>query len=196
VLGRLGQRGAGTHGGTGLTASYQLQLAHTAELDVAALGSVRTLLDDVFGADMTEEAWDHALGGVHVLVWEEAELAGHGSVVQRRLIYRGRALRTGYVEAVAVRADRRRQGIGGVLMEALERIVRTAYDLGALGATDQGAPLYRARGWREWQGETWTLAPTGPVRTPSEHDVHVLEVDEPLDLHERLTCDWREGDLW
>ena len=34
----------------------------------------------------------------------------------------------------------------------------------------------------------------GPrVRTD---DVYVLEVREPLDLHERLTCDWREGDVW
>jgi aminoglycoside 2'-N-acetyltransferase I len=82
-------------------------------------------------------------------------------------------------------------------MEGVERIVRAAYDLGALGANHEGAPLYVARGWRQWQGEAWALTPTGPVRTESnDYDVYVLEVREPLDLHERLTCDWREGDVW
>ena len=146
---------------------------------------------------MTEHAWDHALGGVHALVWEHGALVGHASVVQRRLLYRGRTLRTGYIEAVAVRADRRRQGVGGTVMAEVERVIGAGYELGALGATDEGALLYSSRGWRQWRGETWALSPTGPVRTAREdHDVHVLEVREPLDLHERLTCDWREGDLW
>ena len=30
------------------------------------------------------------------------ELIGHGSMVPRRFLYRGRMLRTGYVEAIAV----------------------------------------------------------------------------------------------
>jgi aminoglycoside 2'-N-acetyltransferase I len=35
------------------------------------------------------------------------ELVGHGAVVMRRLLHDAQALRTGYVEGVAVRADRR-----------------------------------------------------------------------------------------
>lgn len=41
------------------------------------------------------------------MAWEGDALVGHASVIQRRLSIRGRALRTGYVEGVGVRADRR-----------------------------------------------------------------------------------------
>ena len=61
-------------------------------------------------------------------------------MVQRRLLHGGRALRAGYVEGVGVRADRQRRGHGAALMAALERMIRGAYDLGALGATDAAAP--------------------------------------------------------
>jgi aminoglycoside 2'-N-acetyltransferase I len=174
-----------------------MQLAHTAELDAATLETIRALLDDVFGADMTQHAWDHALGGVHALAWEEGRLIGHASVVQRRVVYRHRALRTGYVEAVAVRADCRRRGVGAALMAELERVIHAAYELGALGATNDGARFYASRGWRQWQGETWALTPVGPLRTESEDgDVYVFEARDTLDVRERLTCDWRDGDVW
>jgi aminoglycoside 2'-N-acetyltransferase I len=174
-----------------------MQVAHTADLDVGTLTSARALLDEAFAPNMTDHDWDHALGGVHVLAWEEDALVGHASVVQRRLLYDGRALRAGYVESVAVRPDRRRRGIGAAMMEQIERVIRAAYELGALGATEAGAALYRSRGWKRWQGETWALAPSGPVRTESEDgDIYVFEVGIELDLGATLTCDWRDGDLW
>jgi len=57
----------------------------------------RALLYDVFD-DMTDEDWDHSLGGMHALLWEGTELIGHASVIQRQLLYGGGAWRTGYVE--------------------------------------------------------------------------------------------------
>jgi aminoglycoside 2'-N-acetyltransferase I len=174
-----------------------LQVAHTADLDPSILAAARTLLDHVFGADMTDHDWEHALGGVHAIVWEAGELVGHGAVVQRRLLHGGRALRTGYVEGVGVRADRRRQGLGATIMAALERVVRHAYELGALGATDEGADFYAARGWKAWRGTTWALTPEGRIRTESEHDgIFVLPVSAALDLSGELTCDWRDGEVW
>ena len=174
-----------------------MQVAHTADLDVAALEAARALLWDVFGAEMTDEDWEHALGGVHALVWEGAQLIGHASVVQRRLLLGGRALRTGYVEGVAVHADRRGRGHGAAMMDELERIVRGAYDVGALGASEEAAGFYAARGWRAWRGHTWALTPAGRVRTPEEDGgIYVLEVAAALDLSGELTCDWREGDVW
>lgn len=146
---------------------------------------------------MTDQDWEHALGGVHALVWEARRLIGHAAVVQRRLLHGGRALRTGYVEGVAVSADRRRRGHGAAMMDALERVVRGAYELGALGASDAGAALYAARGWKAWQGQTWALTPDGRVRTEEEDgSVFVLEVAVALDLGGELTCDWRDGDVW
>lgn len=70
----------------------------------------------------SDDDWEHTLGGVHAPVWEGADLIGHGSVVQRRLLRGGRALRTGYVEGVGVRPDRRRRGHGATLMAALETV--------------------------------------------------------------------------
>jgi aminoglycoside 2'-N-acetyltransferase I len=129
----------------------ELQTAHTAELDAATLAAARALLPDVFD-DMTDHDWEHALGGVHALVWEGAGLIGHASVIQRRLLHGGRALRTGYVEGVGVRADRRGRGHGAAMMDALETVVRGAYELGALGAADEAAAFYAARGWMLGQG--------------------------------------------
>src|SRR5579884_2667422 len=97
----------------------EVRLAHTAELAPETLRAARGLLDDVFGADMTDHDWDHALGGMHALVFEAEQLVGHGSVVQRRLVHEGRALRAGYVEAVAVRRDRRGRGHGAAIMAEL-----------------------------------------------------------------------------
>jgi aminoglycoside 2'-N-acetyltransferase I len=82
-------------------------------------------------------------------------------------------------------------------MDALERVLRGAYDLGPLSATDQAAAFYAARGWQRWQGPTWALTPGGVTRTPDDDDsVHVVPLAVPLDLSGALTCDWRDGDVW
>ena len=175
----------------------EVRTAHTAELDDATHAAARALLDVVFGDDMSDDDWEHALGGIHALVWEGDELIGHASVVQRRLLHGGRSLRAGYVEAVGVRADRRRRGHGAALMEALERVVRGAYVLGALSATDEATGFYTARGWRPWRGPSSVLTPTGTQRTEDDDGgIYVLPGAAPLDLSGELTCDWRDGDVW
>ncbi|MBA2581264.1 MAG: GNAT family N-acetyltransferase [Thermoleophilaceae bacterium] len=171
--------------------------AHTADLDTAALTAARTLLDEVFEGDVSDHDWEHCLGGVHALAWEGHELVAHAAVVQRRLLHRGRALRAGYIEGVGVRANRRRRGHGAAVMEALERVLRGAYELGSLGATDEGADFYAARGWKLWQGPTSALTPAGTRRTEREDgSIYVLPGAVPLDLSGELTCDWRDGDVW
>jgi len=125
-----------------MVAMAELQTAHTAELDAATLTAARALLYDVFD-DMTDHDWEHALGGVHALVWEGADLIGHASVIQRRLLHGGRALRTGYVEGVGVRAGRGGRGHGAAMMDALETAVRGAYELGALAPQMRPRPFTR-----------------------------------------------------
>src|SRR5947209_12894644 len=83
----------------------------------------------------TDADWDHALGGMHVLVHDGGELVAHGSVVQRHFVHAGRSWRVGYVEAVGVAARVRRRGHGAAVMGALEEVIRRAYDFGALSAT-------------------------------------------------------------
>ena len=175
----------------------ELRTAHTADLDPVTLQAARALLEEVFDGDLAETDWEHALGGVHALVWDGPALIGHGSVIQRRLLHQGRALRAGYVEAVAVRADRQGQGHGAALMGALERVLRGAYDLGALGSSAEGAGFYAARGWKLWQGPSSALTPDGIRRTSAEDGcLYVFELAVPLDLDAELTCDWRDGDVW
>ncbi len=171
--------------------------AHSADLDAATLAAAHALLDEAFKGDFDDHDWEHSLGGVHALAWEDDELVGHASVVQRRLLHGGRALRTGYIEGVGVRADRRRRGHAAAMMQALERVVRGAYDLGALGATDEAVPFYTGRGWQQWQGPSYALTPAGTRRTPDEDGaIYVLPGAVPLDLSGELTCDWRDGDVW
>ena len=173
-----------------------IRTAHTADVDARTLAAARALLYEVFD-HMTEHDWEHSLGGVHALAFDGDTLVGHASVVQRRLLHGGRALRTGYIEGVAVRADQRRHGHGAAMMDALERVVRAAYDLGALAATDEAAEFYAERGWRQWQGPSSALTPQGIRRTQDDDGgIYVLPVALPLDLDGELTCDWRDGDVW
>jgi aminoglycoside 2'-N-acetyltransferase I len=125
--------------------------AHTADLDDEAKTAIRALMDAAFDG-VSDDTFDNVLGGMHALVFEDGQLIGHASVVQRRLLHGGRPLRTGYIEGVAVRPDRRRRGYGDAMMTVLERIVRSGYHLGALGASEDGARLYRSRGWQLWRG--------------------------------------------
>jgi aminoglycoside 2'-N-acetyltransferase I len=173
-----------------------VRTTHTADLSAATLKAARSLLDDAFRS-FDDHDWDHTLGGMHALAWEGTELVGHASLVQRRLLYGGRALRTGYVEGVAVRADHRRRGIASMIMAELERIIRGAYELGALSAGGIPGAIYRGRGWQLWQGPSFALTPNGIQRTKDDDDaIYVFPVSVSLDLTAELTCDWRDGDVW
>lgn len=167
---------------------------HTAELSARELTEIRAFLDAAFG-DFSDQDWEHGLGGQHALVREDGVLVAHGSLVMRRLLVGARSLRTGYVEGVAVRPDRRRRGYGAQVMAALEGLA-PAYDLLALSVSDEGIPLYEARGWRLWRGPTSVLGPSGPAPTPDDDgSVYVLG-GEGLDLDAPIACDHRDGDVW
>jgi aminoglycoside 2'-N-acetyltransferase I len=176
-----------------------VELLHTSALSPADLAALRALMDDAFDGEFTDEDWDHTVGGMHALVREGGEVIAHGSVVQRRLLHGGRALRCGYVEAVAVRADRRGRGLAAAVMAELENVIARGYDVGALGAADGVERFYAARGWQPWRGPTSVLTPSGIRRTPEDDGcIFVLAVPggPPLDQTVPLTCDPRPGDAW
>ena len=106
-------------------------------------------------------------------------------------------MRTGYVEGVGVHPEWQRRGVGGQMMEALEPIIEAAYDIGALGATDEAVSLYEHRGWVRWLGPTSAITPAGIRRTLDEDGcIYVLPNGSTLDIGGELTCDWRDGDVW
>lgn len=152
---------------------------------------------DAFDGDFTDADWEHSLGGMHALICHHGALIAHGAVVQRRMLYRDIALRCGYIEGVAVREDWRGQGLGTAVMDALEQVLRGAYQLGALSASDVGRQMYTSRGWLPWQGPTSVLAPSGLVRTAEDDGgVFVLPMGIELDTTAAIACDWRDGDVW
>jgi aminoglycoside 2'-N-acetyltransferase I len=121
-------------------------VGHTADVDAELLAQDRKLMDLAFDGDFDDDDWEHGLGGVHALALGGGNVVGHASVVQRRLVTGGRALRAGYVESVGVHPDWHHRGVGGTLMDHVERVIHAAYDLGALGATDEAIPLYASHG--------------------------------------------------
>jgi aminoglycoside 2'-N-acetyltransferase I len=173
------------------------RLVHTADLDGTALKRVHDMVSEAFAGNFTEFDWEHALGGMHALVWSHGEIIAHASVVQRRLFYRDSALRCGYVEGVAVREDCRGQGLVHALLDGVEQVMRGAYQLGALSSSALARGLYAKRGWLPWLGPTSVLTPTGPARTPDDDGtIFVLPVVTEVDTSAELTCDWRAGDVW
>ncbi|MFI8960657.1 GNAT family N-acetyltransferase [Streptomyces sp. NPDC053493] len=177
----------------------EMLTAPTHELGAGRLRAVRRLLDAAFDGDFSDEDWDHTLGGVHAWAEDERGLAAHGAVVLRRVLYRRRSYRIGYVEGVAVRADLRRQGLGGRIMGELERVIDDGmYAFGALSASDDGAALYTSRGWRLWRGRIEALGPDGIVRLPDEEGGAYLWPAAGRALPEPaapLVFDWRDGDV-
>jgi aminoglycoside 2'-N-acetyltransferase I len=172
-----------------------LLLAATNALPAALLRSARALLDDAFAGELTEEDWQHCLGGVHALLLDGDDVVGHAALVRRLLTVGDRELDTGYVEGVAVRADLRRRGLASRLLAALEEAGRQ-HELLALATTDEALPFYLSRGWQRWRGPTHGRTPDGVVRTPDDDDALLVLPPPGLDLDAPITCDGRPGDLW
>lgn len=121
-------------------------------------------------------------------------------MVTRTLRYDGEAFTTGYVESVAVRTDQQGRGLGRVVMDHAEAIIRAEHQLGALNAVETAAPFYDAWGWQPWTGHTQGDTPAGVVDTYHPDDrIFVLPAASSIDRFSEsspLVCDWRVGDLW
>jgi aminoglycoside 2'-N-acetyltransferase I len=177
----------------------RLRRVTTAELTGEELAALRRLVFGAFGGRFDEHDWEHMLGGTHVLALEGDEVVAHGAVVPRWLVAGERGLRSGYVEGVATREDRRGSGLATLVMREVGRVVAEGYELGALADGSRIPGFYQRLGWETWRGPTFVAAPEGQVRT-AEEDGSVLVLRTPaspeLDLGDPLVCDWRAGDVW
>ncbi|MCV7102105.1 GNAT family N-acetyltransferase [Mycobacterium palustre] len=179
------------------TQVHTARLVHTSDLDGETRQRVCQMVGAAFAGNFSDDDWEHALGGMHAVIWRHGAIIAHAAVVQRRLLYRGSALRCGYIEAVAVREDWRGQGLVHALLDGCEQVIRGAYQIGAVSSSAQARRVWSARGWLPWRGPTSVLAPTGPTRTPEDDDaVFVLPVGITLDTSAGLMCDWRGGNVW
>ena len=167
------------------------------ELTPDDLAQLRAMFAAAWGPGVfTDDDWDHAFGGVHILRVLEGRILSHGAVAERTLWVDGRPARTGYLEAVATWPDHQRRGHASAIMRGLDEIVRRDFDLGGLSTGVPG--FYEPFGWSAWRGTLAVRTPNGDV--PTSNDGNTLVLPTPripvLDLDGTLTCDWRAGDVW
>lgn len=175
-------------------------IAEPGELSPEVLDSGEVLVRSAFGDGFRTHDWLHGVDGVHVLITEDRELLAHSAVVPRTLRHAGDVFDTGYVEGVAVRGDQQGRGLGRLVMDHTEAIIRARHDLGALNAVESAAAFYAGRGWQLWDGPTQADTPDGLIDTYDADDrIFLLPMDTAArDLAKSvpLICDWRSGDLW
>jgi aminoglycoside 2'-N-acetyltransferase I len=179
----------------------RLRRLATGDLTPGEISEIRSVLDAAFGDDedqrFTDDDWDHAVGGLHVVVDVDGEIVAHGSVVERALEIDHQPVRTGYVEAVATKPGRQGRGHGATVMRAIDDEIRARFELGALGTGSHG--FYERLGWETWVGPSSVRTPDGERRTPDEDGyIMVLRTPStpPFDPRATISCEWRPGDVW
>jgi aminoglycoside 2'-N-acetyltransferase I len=177
-----------------------LRRVPTSDLTPEERDAIRALCDAAWGGpDQTfdDDDWQHALGGVHVLVQDAGEILAHASVVPRTLHTGGLDVATGYVEVVATWPAHQGRGHGTAVMREVNDHVDRSF---ALGALSTGVPAFYGRlGWIPWTGPTSVRVDGGERRTPDEDGgvlVRLTPSSPDLDPAAPLSCDWRPGDVW
>ena len=155
------------------TATPRLRRLPTPALTAPEREAIRALMDEAFRDDddpdeaFSDDDWQHALGGTHVVLDVDGEILAHASVVERRLQVGELALRTGYVEAVATVARAPGRGVRDARDGRTSgTIIRAGFELGGLGTGAQH--FYERLGWRVWPGPTFVRAPGGDRATPDD----------------------------
>lgn len=179
----------------------EVLIAEPGELGEAQLDAAEVLVRSAFGSSFRSHDWLHAVEGVHVVLTEEdRSLLAFAAVIARTVQHNDISFATGYVEGVAVRADQQGRGLGRIVMDHAEAIIRERHQLGALNAVETAADFYAARGWQPWPGPTQAVCPAGILDTYDEADriylLHPTRPSQPFDTSTALICDWRPGDLW
>ena len=174
---------------------HGVEVLHTADLAPPMLDSLRELMEASFDDWGTDDT-DHTFGGIHAMVWDSGVPVAHAALVQRSLLIGGRPWRAGYVEGLAVHPNRRRQGLGTAVMQAVEQVATHAYPITALSTSQDARGFYEARGWVRWLGPTGVLTPSGFERTPDDDGGIYVLTSHPVDSSATIACDWRAGDVW
>lgn len=181
--------------------AVEVRSVQSRDADRDDLRAAEQLVKQSFGREFRDNDWRHGLGGTHVFVDDDdGLLVAHAAIVPRVIRHGANELKVGYVEAVAVRPDCQGRGLGRVLMEQVESIVRAEYQLGALNAIKDAVQFYRHRGWALWTGATGALDRAGGVISTDDTEDRIMLLGSRfalnLDLRSMLICDQRAGDLW
>jgi aminoglycoside 2'-N-acetyltransferase I len=169
----------------------------TAEASSERLTEIRRLLVDAFDGDFSDEDWEHALGGRHIVAVDRGVVVSHAAVVPRVLEVEDRPLHVGYVEGVATTPARQREGLGSLVMAEVSALLRREFEMGALSTARPG--FYARLGWDRWRGGTFVRHRSEVIRAEAEDDgVMVLRFGptRDIDLAAPLSCEPRSGDDW
>lgn len=175
----------------------QIEVLDSADLDAPTREALRALWDRAFDGEFSDDDADHAYGGVHAVAFDAGRVVGHASAVPRRLRFADGPWRTvGYVEAVATDPDRQGEGIGRLVMQALQREIGARWPVAML-STDRPA-FYEQLGWERWRGLSFTHTAGGAVPDDEQDGLMVLRLDDGAlpDVSVDVTCEDRPGDAW
>ena len=169
----------------------------SARLSQAVVAEVHSLLWTAFADEFSDEDFENAFGGEHVLARDGGELVAHAAVVPRELVVRGRSVRAGYVEAVATLPARHGEQLGSRVMRLLDTGIEEGYELGAL-LTGRHS-FYERLGWERWRGPSYVIEDGTWTRTADDDDgLMVLRFGSSadVDLASPIACHARPGDAW
>ena len=170
----------------------------TAELTASELSALHALFSAAWpDGGFTDDDFAHGMGGMHWLAEVDGSIVSHASVVPRRLEAGDRALRTGYLEAVATLPAFERRGYGSMVVRAAGRYLLPRYRARrTLDGRPRVLPSPRLGGLaradvRPRDGRSRAHRGRRRLDLHPPHAVHAVAV-----LDDPLVCDWRSGDVW
>ena len=129
------------------------------------------------------------------MVFRENSLVGHAAVVSRRITFDGHIVEAGYVEGLAIGGNWRGLGLGSELLAAATNFCRLNYRVSLLSTNIH--KFYAKHGWQRFEGESFAETDSGLIRTSEDDDgLMLLSDDAMLARPNRVTCDFRRGDIW
>jgi len=144
-----------------------------------------------------DDMWTEIGPGPHFLIEQDGDLVAHACLVFGQVRTGDLKLEAAFVENVATRVERRREGLATAVMRAAQAEIMNGADLGVLGT---GTPeLYEPLGWERWRGPTSVRESDGTTTQTPEEDgfVHVLRTPKTptnLDLRAPIERDRRDAD--
>nr|ELR5114236.1 GNAT family N-acetyltransferase [Providencia stuartii]ELR5115371.1 GNAT family N-acetyltransferase [Providencia stuartii] len=177
--------------------TIKYRFLHTSQLTPSEKEMLFSLLVEGFDNDFSDDDFQHTLGGMHVIAYDQQKMIGHVAIIQRYMAMNNEPISVGYVEAMVVEQTYRRQGIGTHLMQHTNEIISSCYQLGLLSASEEGQQLYSSVGWKVWKGSLFELKQRQYMRSIEEEGgVMGWSANESIDFTASLYCDFRGGDQW
>jgi GNAT superfamily N-acetyltransferase len=169
--------------------------------------AIQALFRRAFG----EEVWcdyGYLKTAKHVIGRDAGVIVSHALWVNRSFIVNEDAsLLTAYIEYVATEPARQGQGLASRLLQFTldyiqnREVLHTEldqnndYELAALAPED--SKFYERLGWELWQGDLSIRHGHRSIQTPDD-DVMIyrLATTPKISITEKLSAEWREGELW